>query len=137
MSPRAAIVDEQLGHKFWGDGNPIGRRLYEPDDADPTKTNEKTKFWTVVGVVEDVRLADLSGEEQPLGAFYFSLDQSPSRRFTLAVKSTVDQAALAKTLRNEMIKVDRDAPLFDIRTMDERTRLSLMSRRAALGLSLW
>jgi putative ABC transport system permease protein len=135
-SPLAAIVDERLARKFWGEGDPIGRRLYEPDDADPTKITEKTKFWTVVGVVEDVRLADLSGEEQPLGTFYFSLDQSPSRRFTVAVKSTVDQTALAKMLRSEMLKVDRDAPLFDVRTMDERTRLSLMSRRAALAVSV-
>src|SRR5207253_11354021 len=41
--------------------------------------------WTVVGVVADVQLADLAGEQQPVGTYYFSLDQSPSSRFTLAI----------------------------------------------------
>jgi len=48
----------------------------------------------------------------------------------------MDPAALTKTLRDEMAKIDSDVPLFDIRTMDERTQLSLRQRRAAMILGL-
>jgi len=133
---RVAIVDERLARKFWPGQDPIGKRMYEPGDDDLTKITGKTRFWTVVGVVADVQLVDLTGEEQPVGTYYFSLDQLPSARFTLAIKTTMDPAALAKTLRDEMTKIDSDIPLFDIRTMDERTDLSLRQRRAAMILGL-
>src|SRR5262245_37078224 len=134
-APRVAIVDERLAQKFWPGADPIGKRMYEPGD-DVVKITPKTTFWTVVGVVADVQLADLTGEEQPVGTYYFSLDQSPRPRFTLAVKTTMDPAAFTKTLRAEMAKIDSDIPLFDIRTMDERTQLSLQQRRAAMILGL-
>ena len=135
-APPVAIIDERLAQKFWPGADPIGKRMYEPGDDDLTKITTKTKFWTVVGVVADVQLADLTGEKQPVGTYYFSLDQSPSPRFTLAVKTTMDPAALTKTLRAEMAKIDSDVPLFEIRTMDERTQLSLTQRRAAMILGL-
>jgi putative ABC transport system permease protein len=135
-SPHVAIVDERLARKFWPGGDPIGKRLYDPPDEDPRKILPNTPSWTVVGVVEDVQLADLTGTEQPLGTVYFSLDQSRSSRFSIAVSSTVDQSSLTKSVRNEMAKIESDAPLFDIQSMGERTRQSLMSRRAALALGL-
>ena len=135
-APPVAIIDERLAQKFWPGADPIGKRMYEPGDDDLTKITTKTKFWTVVGVVADVQLADLTGEKQPVGTYYFSLDQSPSPRFTLAVKTTMNPAALTKTLRAEMAKIDSDVPLFEIRTMDERTQLSLTQRRAAMILGL-
>ena len=135
-APPVAIIDERLAQKFWPGADPIGKRMYEPGDDDLTKITTRTKFWTVVGVVADVQLADLTGEKQPVGTYYFSLDQSPSPRFTLAVKTTMDPAALTKTLRAEMAKIDSDVPLFEIRTMDERTQLSLTQRRAAMILGL-
>jgi ABC-type antimicrobial peptide transport system permease subunit len=79
---------------------------------------------------------DLAGEEQPVGAYYFSLDQWPLSRFTLAIKTNGDPAALTKMLRAEMTKIDGDIPLFDIRTMNERMQLSLTQRRAAMILGL-
>jgi len=136
-APAVAIVDERLAQKFWPGTDPIGKRLYEPGDDDITKITEKTKFWTVVGVVADVQLADLTGEGQPVGTYYFSLEQgAASSRFTVAIKTTLDHAALTKTLRAEMAKIDEDVPLFDIRTMDERTQLSLRQRRAAMILGM-
>jgi predicted permease len=135
-APRDAIVDERLARKFWPGTDPIGKRLYEPGDDDLTKITAKTNFWTVVGVVADVQLADLTGEEQPVGTYYFSLDQSPTPRFTLAIKAASDPASLTKTLRAEMAKIDPDVPLFDVRTMDERTQLSLRQRRAVMILGL-
>src|SRR5262249_29725212 len=135
-APRVAIIDERLAKKFWPGQDPIGKRMYEPGDDDLTKITPKTTFWTVVGVIADVQLVDLTGQEQPVGTYYFSLDQSPRPRFRLAVKTTMDPAALTKTLRAEMAKIDSDIPVFDIRTMEERTTLSLRQRRVAMILGL-
>jgi predicted permease len=133
-APGVAIVDERLARKFWPGADPVGKRLYEPGDDDLGKITDKSKFWTVVGVVDDIHLADLTGEGQPVGTYYFSLDQVTSSRFTVAIKTSVDPAAISKTLREEMANIDSDVALFDIRTMDERMRLSLTERRAVMLL---
>jgi len=131
------IIDERLAEKFWPGMDPIGKRLHDLSDGpDPSQITPKTRFWTVVGVVANVHLAELSGDGQPVGAYYFSLDQDSDSRSTLAIKTSSDPAALARTLRAEMTKIDRDIPLFDVRTMDERTQLSLTQRRAAMILGL-
>jgi putative ABC transport system permease protein len=135
-SPGVVIVDEKLARKFWGDADPIGRRMYEPGDDDLLKITEKTRWWTVVGVVRDVQLADLSGAQQAVGAYYFSATQSQQYTLTLAIKTALDPATLVKEVRSQMAKIDPDIPLFEIRTMEERMRLSLLSRRAAMVLAL-
>jgi predicted permease len=135
-APAVIIVDERLSQKFWPGADPVGKRMYEPGDDDLMKITEKTRFWTVVGVVANVQLVDLTGQEQPVGTYYFPLDQSRSPRFTLAIKTTVDPAILTKTLRAEMAKMDADIPLFDVRTMEERTQFSLIQRRAAMVLAI-
>src|SRR5205823_3537675 len=77
---RVAIVDEKLAHRFWPDQDPIGRRLYQPQDINSlTKVTDKTVFLTVVGVVHDVRLADLVVGNGAVGAYYFPLSQDASR----------------------------------------------------------
>jgi predicted permease len=131
------IVDERLAEKFWPGMDPIGKRLHDLSDGpDSLQVTPKTRFWTVIGVVANVHLADLSGDGQPVGAYYFSLDQDPASSSTLAIKTSSDPAALTKTLRSQMTKIDGDIPLFDIRTMDERTQLSLTQRRAAMLIGL-
>ena len=41
-SPRVVIVDQKLARRFWGDSNPVGRRMFKPDSAqDITKPGPK------------------------------------------------------------------------------------------------
>jgi ABC-type antimicrobial peptide transport system permease subunit len=109
--------------------------MYEPGEDELLKTGEKTRWWTVVGIVRDVRLADMSGADQPTGAFYFSATQSPEYSLILAIKTRLDPESLTKAIRSEMSRIDPEIPLFAIRTMEERTRLSLLPRRAAMVLA--
>ena len=55
------IVDRRLAQRFWPNQDPIGRRMYFPTDINNlTAINDKTVFRTVVGVVEDLKLHDLT-----------------------------------------------------------------------------
>src|SRR5262249_47564298 len=99
--PAVVIIDERLAQKFWPKADPVGRRMYEPGADDLMKITPKTRFWTVVGVVANVQLVDLTGEQQPVGTYYFPFHQTRPERFTFAVKTTSDPEALTKTLRAE------------------------------------
>src|SRR2546428_13777642 len=61
-APGAVIVDRRLARRFWGNADPIGKRMYKPANPDELlRVGANTKWLTVVGVVRDVELEGLAG----------------------------------------------------------------------------
>jgi predicted permease len=136
-APPAVIVDEALARRFWPGQDPVGRRLYQPDDINNLlAVTDKTVFITVVGVIEDVKLRDLAQGGDSVGAYYFPMAQYTSRLLTFAVRTTGSPDALAGPLRQAVASLDRELPLFDVRTMEQRAQDSLLNRRSPALLSL-
>ena len=136
-APRTVIVDERLAQRFWGDLDPIGRRMYQPGSAkDLLKVDEHTRWLTVVGVIRSIRLDDLAGSGSPVGLYYFPYAQSPDRTFTFSSKIGAIQDRSPAKCDRRLPGIDPDLPLFDIRTMAERVELTLASRRTAMLLVL-
>jgi predicted permease len=136
-SPKVIIVDEKLAKRFWPNQDPIGRRMYQPQDInDLTAITPKTVFLTVVGVVKDIKLADLVQGNGEVGAYYYPMSQDPSYAVTFAVRTATDPAAAAGPVREAIVSLDRELPLFDTRTMEEWLDKSLVSRKSPVVLSL-
>ncbi|HZF29064.1 MAG TPA: FtsX-like permease family protein, partial [Gammaproteobacteria bacterium] len=131
------LIDESLAKRFWGDADPIGTRMYRPTYPDDlNRTDEKTQFYTVVGIVRDVQLRDLAGKgARAFGSFYLPQAQWPERNEVIAIKTRASPETLMNAVRAEVAKLDPQLPLFDARPMIERTDLSLASRKLALGLA--
>jgi predicted permease len=135
-SQKVVIVDENLARHFWGDRDPIGKRLYQPQDINNLlKTDEHTVWRTVVGVVRAARLEDLSAAGG-IGVYYFPYTQSVERSMCFAVRTAGDTGALSRSLRAEMTGIAPGLALYDVHTMSERSELSLASRRASMTLAL-
>ncbi len=133
----AVIVDETLARRFWHGADPIGRRMHQPTSIDDLLAITKdTVFVTVVGVIKDVKLGSLTEGTAAIGTYYFPMAQSPSRLLTFAVRTTGDPAILAAPLRAVIQRVDRELPVFDTLTLEQRTARSLMTRRAPVLMSL-
>jgi len=131
----AAIVDEQLAQKFWPGADPIGKRLYRPTNPrELLKVDSNTRWITVVGLVRNVQLEDLA-TIRTVGAYYFPAAQSVPRGLTIAIKTSTDPAAVLKSVRAELKKLDPAMPVSNVRTMTEYTARSLTSRRAAMLLA--
>ena len=136
-APLAVIVDERLAHHFWPGRDPIGQRMFQPQDPNNImKTDQHTLWLNVVGVVHEVRLDDLAGNGSPVGAYYFPLAQDPERSFTFAIKGTSDLSALGREVRAAVAGIDPELALFDMHTMAERTELSMSTRKAPMALAL-
>jgi putative ABC transport system permease protein len=137
-SPGAIIVDERLAHHFWPGHNPLGRRMYFPNDIhDLLKTDEHTKWITVVGVIGSVHTADIEGNANPVGAYYLPYAQNVRRGYSLAIKTASDPTAVMRTVRTRFAAVAPNLALFDIHTMEERGDLALATRRASLTLAMF
>src|SRR5438874_3861081 len=136
-APPAVMVDEKLARRFWPNQDPISRRMFLPTDINNLlAVNERTVFLTVVGVVRDLKLADLVAGNGAVGSYFFPLAQDSSRLLTFAVRSATDPAAQAGALREAIAALDRELPVYDIQTMEERTDKSLVTRRSPMVLSL-
>jgi predicted permease len=130
------VVDKKLARRFWPNQDPIGRRLYRPTDINNlTAINDKTVFLTVVGVVEDLKLHDLTEGGRTVGVYFFPMAQDTSRFLTFAVKTAGEPESLGTGLRTAIAGLDRELPVFDVRTMEQRTEGALVNRRSSVLLS--
>jgi predicted permease len=137
-SPRVIIVDDRLAQRFWPNQDPIGRRMYRPSDdaADLAAVTEKTEFLTVVGVVAEMKLRNLTDGDNLVGAYFIPLAQDPQSDLTFVLRATGDPAALSSALRREVAAVDSQLPVFDMHPMSYWTDRSLATRRSPALLSI-
>jgi len=135
----SVIIDETLAKRFWPNQDPVGRRMYKPNDitgGDLTAVNAKTVFFTVVGVIADIKLHDLTEGRRSVGAYYFPMDQDTSSGITFAIKTPGDPLSLTSAVRGTLNAIDRELPVFDTQTLDQRLEKSLVTRRSPVLLSL-
>jgi predicted permease len=136
-APGAIIVDQRLARHFWPNRNPLGRRMYLPDDIhNLLKTDKHTRFMTVVGVTGAVHTSDIEGNGNPVGTYYLPYAQNVRRGYSLAIKTRGDTSPIIRAVRARFAAIAPNLALFDVHTMEERGDLALASRRASLTLSM-
>jgi predicted permease len=135
---RAIIVDDRLARRFWPEQNPIGRRMYRPSDeaGDPSAITDKTEFLTVVGVVSEMKLRNLTDGDKLVGAYFIPLSQEPQSGLTFVLRTDGDPGTLSGALRREVAAIDPQLPVFEMQPMSYWTSRSLAGRRSPALLSL-
>ena len=131
-----AIINEAMARQYWPDTNPISR---------PIRVDWRgaSSLCTIVGIVDDTRYADPQRAAQP--EIYLSFCQFPIPVMHLLVRTVGDPSKLANLLRQEARAIDKDQPISDPTTLEERLSASVASPRfhsfllgtfATLGLIL-
>lgn len=121
--PGVVLINETMARRYYAKVDPVGRRVRIP----PFETGVRE----IVGVIADVKLQGLEGNVEP--AIYVPLEQRPLRRFSIVVSAKSDAAGLSGAARREVLAIDGEQPLADVRTMEEVMSDSLLVRR----LSVW
>lgn len=133
-----AIVDETMAQAYWPGENPIGKRLYILGVRN-IGLNPNTRWLTVVGVVPELLLEDLSGRVNQAGAFYTPWSEVNADRFPttygLVIQTTADAAGVMNAVRFELSRLDPEMALFDVQTMSQRRVGSLGRQRMAMSLA--
>ena len=115
-----AIIDEELAKRFWPNGDALGGGI---------SWSDKGPWATVVGICATAQLKDLT--EQSKGTFYLPSYYSSS---TLVVRTTNDPRSLTSAIREQVLAVDPNQPVYDVKTMEERVAQTLETRRFAVVL---
>jgi len=136
-APTVVIVDERLAKRFWKDADPIGRRMWRAETADELTRGPgpKSHFFTVVGVVGNIRVTSLT-EKEPVGMYYFPFAQDAGRGMTLVTRTAGEPTAITSAIRQQIRSLDPELPFFSVRPMQQRLEESLMSRRTPMLLAI-
>ena len=128
-APRAVVVSQLLARKFFPDGSAVGRRIRSGEG--------EGQLYTIVGVVGDVKHFGLSRE--PQATLYYTHKTDPGRSMVFTVRAQGGAAeTLAPAMRREVLAVDADQPVFDVRTAREAVAQSVsLERSVAFLLSIF
>jgi putative ABC transport system permease protein len=113
-------------------GKSLARALFPGQDAVGQRVLDDGVWRTVIGVVEDTRHLGLS--EQVTPELYTSYLQQPAGYMDVVVRTVSDPLSYVPALRNAVLAVDKNQPLWDVKTMDQRVSESLSTRRERLLL---
>jgi putative ABC transport system permease protein len=84
----------------------------------------------VVGVVADVKFEGLT-EVTPLQVYLPLMQQSP-RSIAVMLRTSADPTTVAHAVENAVHKLDRDLPVYSVRTMDDLVNASIARQRMAV-----
>ena len=126
-SRQVVVVDDETVRRYWPNSDPVGKRITF-DDA----TKPPVKWIEVVGVVAHTAHEGLDAERRT--QMYFSRAQFPSRNMCIAARTTRDPMSLTPDLRRALASVDRDVPLYQVKTMEELMETAVGQRRLAMVL---
>ena len=126
-SPDAVVVNRAFVRKIFPGEDPLGRRIVMGREDSPART--------IVGVVGSIRGSALGAEPAPL--VYRCECQGGNvflTRMALVVRTTGPPRNAIRDVAGQVYAVDRNQPVFDVKTMEERLEDATASQRFQLLL---
>ena len=116
----ALVVNEFLAKRHWPGKSAVGKRIRFGD--------EKALWWTVVGVVGDIRERGFLYEMKPAVYVPVTQVQKPGRFSMLVVRTSNDPACAVKMVEGAVWSVDPQQPVSYVRTMDQLMETDVADR---------
>ena len=123
-APRVAVVNREFARKIFGSENAIGGYFKMPDG---TRVQ-------VVGITENGKYSSLT--EDPHGAMFLPLLQSPSSSAYLVVRSSRDPRILGPGIRNTLHRLDAALPVEMETRYDEMVTVLFPAQMATITLGV-
>lgn len=121
------IINESLVRLFWpgypSGQEPVGRHLL---------LGAGRRGMEIVGIVADVHERGLDGDVWP--EVYVPFAANPLQTASLAVRTDGDPRGFVNSVRAQVLAIDRDQAISNVRTMDEIIDGSIGQRRVTLVL---
>ncbi len=131
-APLVAIINQTMARRFWPDEDPVGQHIVYSREAVAVQ---------IVGVAGDMKIGGL-GDNSSYNILFVPYRQRPFQTMSIIARGPV---SIAQDVRREILAIDRDQPVANIRTMEEavadsvaapRLRTALIAGFASLALIL-
>jgi putative ABC transport system permease protein len=105
-----AIVNSTLAQRYFRGDDALGKRISLED-------NPKEEDWiTIVGIVGDTKPRELRSES--VAELYMPYNQQPEEGMSLMIRHSDRDAGVAAAVRNEVLALDKDQPVYSVRSLD-------------------
>jgi predicted permease len=123
---KPVVVNEAFVRRVFPGEEPVGQRIvYGSDD--------RNSLWTIVGVVGDIRGASL-GADAASSVYLCTCAGFGLFRAGFLVRTAVAPETAIRAIEQQVHALDRDQPISDVKTMDERRDATLAPERFQLIL---
>lgn len=124
-SPHVAIINRNAVQTLFGSDDPLGRVIKfvpNPERGVPAEAPAQ-----IVGVVENTQ--EFNADEVPFEVMYVPFPQHSESSAYAIINAGVPRGALLGAIRDAASSVDKDQPIYDVQTMDERIVNSVSGAR--------
>ncbi|HYY55999.1 MAG TPA: ABC transporter permease [Pyrinomonadaceae bacterium] len=119
------VVNETLARRVFPGESAVGKRIRVWRDEDFARE--------IIGVVGDTKAYALDDEPGP--QMYVPHAQDPGwGGMSLVVRTTTQPTALTSAVRAAVLSIDKDQPVFNIKTMEDVAAASVANRRVSMFL---
>jgi predicted permease len=122
-APLVVVVNQAFAKKFWGDADPVGKRI--------SIRGENGPWLEVVGLARDGKYLSIAESSRPY--LYYPQLQNPDG-VTLHVRTGGDPRSVLAAVRREVAAVAPDWMTERPRTLEEHVGSSLLPQRIAAGI---
>jgi putative ABC transport system permease protein len=123
---KVAIVNQAFASRFSANSDPLGKRVgFGCEESEGL-------CRTIVGVVGNIRQESITDEVAP--EIYVPFAQSRINSVTLLVRTDSDPLALARSVRSEVLAIDKNQPVYDVKTLAQRVDEAVAVSRSLMVL---
>jgi putative ABC transport system permease protein len=105
------VINQSLARHLWPNDDAIGKHLRNV----PSKADTPPVVSTVIGVVADTHQQSLESAARP----EITKPMVDYTQLTLAVRGNADPEALIASVKGQIWSIDKNLPVFEVRTMEQ------------------
>ena len=130
--PNVTIINQSVARRFFPDSSPLGQRLLDSWlDPNIRGGDDRVIAREIIGLVGDVKQTSVTDEGKMETIAPYS--QNGLRFTMIAVRTTGDPMKLSGAVRQAVAQEDKDLPIADVKTMEERaSTLTAQSRTSVM-----
>jgi predicted permease len=126
-----AVISEELARTYFGNENPVGRRITLPDEK---------RDLEIVGVSANLRYGGLKNEEESAMTVFVAVSQFSPDRMTYALRTAGDPLSYVKSVHEIVREADSRIPVTNVVTqaaeIDRTINRELMFAKLCTGFAV-
>jgi putative ABC transport system permease protein len=128
-APKVVLINQTAARRFWPGQDPIGKPI-------AIGLNDFDDRAEIIGIVGDVRYGGM--DQPPDPDVYVSYLQSPRDSLVVFVRTAPSPSALISAVRGEVRALNKDLPVYDVKSLRERiTESTAQARFSAMLLAIF
>lgn len=124
-SPRVVIISERLARNYFPREDPVGQEITILSALWAGEIKPQTD--RIIGVAANIK--EVGVDEIPFVTIYLPFAQNPTRSLYVIARAAVASQSVAAVLRRQISSVDKDLPVYDIKSMQQIISDSLTENR--------